>query len=80
MPSSFYHEWYAFNSLYNTQISDGNLDITVTELKEPLVGGIGFGLRTTLLGYFIRGDVAWGIQDGQIAKKPRYYVSFNLDF
>ena len=68
------------NSLYNTQISDGNLDITVTELKEPLVGGIGFGLRTTLLGYFIRGDVAWGIQDGQIAKKPRYYVSFNLDF
>ena len=68
------------NSLYNTHISDGNLNITVTELKEPLVGGIGLGLRTTLLGYFIRGDVAWGIQDGQIAKEPRYYLSFNLDF
>ena len=68
------------NSLYNTHISDGNLDITVTELREPLVGGIGFGLRTSILGYFIRGDVAWGIQDGQIAKKPRYYLSFNLDF
>ncbi len=68
------------NSLYNTHISDGNLDITVTEMKEPLVGGIGLGLRTTLFGYFIRGDIAWGIQDGQIAKKPRYYLSFNLDF
>ena len=68
------------NSLYNTHISDGNLNITVTEMKEPLVGGIGFGLRTTILGYFIRGDMAWGIQDGQISKKPRYYLSFNLDF
>jgi len=68
------------NSLYNTHISDGNLDITVTEMKEPLVGGIGFGLRTSILGYFVRGDVAWGIQDGQISKKPRFYLSFNLDF
>ena len=68
------------NSLYNTHISDGNLDITVTEMKEPLVGGVGFGLRTTLFGYFVRGDMAWGIQDGQIANKPRFYLSFNLDF
>ena len=68
------------NSLYNTHINDGNLNITVTEMKEPFVGGIGFGLRTTILGYFIRGDIAWGFQDGQIAKKPRYYLSFNLDF
>ena len=68
------------NSLYNSHIHDGNLDITVTEMKEPWVGGVGVGLRTTLLGYFIRGDVAWGIQDGQIAKRPRFYLSFNLDF
>ena len=68
------------NSLYNTYLTDGNLDITVTEMKEPFVGGIGIGLRTTLFGYFIRGDMAWGIQDGQIAKKPRFYLSFNLDF
>ena len=68
------------NSLFNTHINDGNLNITVTEMKEPFVGGVGFGLRTTILGYFIRGDIAWGIQDGQIAKKPRYYLSFNLDF
>ena len=68
------------NSLYNTHIIDGNLNITVTEMKDPLVGGIGFGLRTTVLGYFIRGDVAWGIEEGHINKKPRFYLSFNLDF
>ena len=68
------------NSLYNTYITDGNLNISVTEMKEPIVGGIGFGLRTTVLGYFIRGDVAWGIQDWHLIKGPRYYLSFNLDF
>jgi len=68
------------NSLFNHYITNGNLDISVTEMKNPWVGGIGVGLRTSLLGYFIRGDVAWGIEDGQIAKKPRFYVSFNLDF
>ena len=68
------------NSLYTTHIHDGSLDISVTEMKNPWVGGVGVGLRTTLLGYFIRGDVAWGIEDGHINKKPRFYISFNLDF
>lgn len=68
------------NSLYTSHHYDGNLHITVTEMKNPWVGGIGAGLRTTLFGYFIRGDVAWGIEDGHINKKPRFYVSFNLDF
>lgn len=68
------------NSLYTTHLHDGNLNISVTEMKEPLVGGIGVGLRTTLFGYFIRGDMAWGIEDGKISKKPMFHLSFNLDF
>ena len=68
------------NSLYTSHYQDGNLNISVTEMKEPIVGGVGLGLRTTLFGYFIRGDMAWGIQDGTISKKPQFYLSFNLDF
>ena len=68
------------NSLFTSYYHDGNLDISVTEMKEPFVGGVGFGLRTTLFGYFVRGDMAWGIEDGKIAKKPQFYLSFNLDF
>jgi len=68
------------NSLYTSHITDGNLNISVTEMKNPWVGGIGVGLRTTLLGYFIRGDMAWGIEDGHISQKPVFYLSFNLDF
>lgn len=68
------------NSLYTSHYIDGNLSISVTEQKEPIVGGIGLGLRTTVFGYFVRGDMAWGIEDGKINKKPRFYLSFNLDF
>ena len=68
------------NSLYTSHYQDGNLNISVTKQKEPIVGGIGFGLRTTVFGYFVRGDMAWGIEDGKLIKKPQYYLSFNLDF
>ena len=68
------------NSLYTSHYHDGNLDISVTEMKEPIVGGVGLGLRTSVLGYFVRGDMAWGIEDGHFNRKPRFYLSFNLDF
>ena len=68
------------NALFTSHIQDGNLNITVTKQRDPIVGGFGFGLRTTLLGYFVRGDMAWGVEDGKINKKPKFYLSFNLDF
>lgn len=68
------------NSLYTSYIQDGSLDISVTLQKEPIVAGAGFGLRTTLFGYFIRGDVAWGFEDGHRNDKPVYYFSLSLDF
>ena len=49
-------------------------------MKEPIVGGVGVGLRTSVFGYFVRGDMAWGIEDGHFSQKPRFYLSFNLDF
>lgn len=67
------------NQLFTTYVSRGALSIKVQMLKEPIVEGVGFGLRTRLFGYFIRGDMAWGIEDG-IVRKPMYYLSLSLDF
>ncbi len=53
--------------------------VTLKTPRNPLVGGVGAGLRTVILGYFIRFDVAWGIEEGRW-HKPRYYLSFSLDF
>jgi hypothetical protein len=67
------------NSLYTSYVSSGPLNISVEIQKEPLVGGFGFGARTTLLGYFVRGDVAWGVEDRKLGK-ALFYLSFSLDF
>ena len=67
------------NSLYTRVIHNGPLTITVETQKEPIVGGFGFGLRTRLLGYFVRADLAWGVEDG-IIQPSIFYFSLSLDF
>jgi hypothetical protein len=67
------------NSFYIRYVQDGSLWIKVREQKEPLIGGFGFGARTRLLGYFIRADVAWGVEDRKV-KEPEFYLSLSLDF
>lgn len=67
------------NSLYTKYIYNGSLFIKVNNQRDPMVGGFGFGLRTRVLGYFMRGDLAWGVEDGVIYK-PVFYFSLSLDF
>ncbi len=45
----------------------------------PLAGGYGFGARSTLLGYFLRFDVAWQM-NGFFRGKPQTYLALGLDF
>ena len=45
----------------------------------PFAGGYGFGARSTLLGYFLRFDVAWQM-DGFFRGKPQTYLALGLDF
>jgi WD40 repeat protein len=67
------------NSLFTRYVQSGPLLVSVEVQKEPIVGGFGFGARIHLLGYFIRGDIAWGVEDYRI-NKPVYYLSLSLDF
>ncbi|MCO5247608.1 MAG: hypothetical protein M9887_01485 [Chitinophagales bacterium] len=54
--------------------------VTVKYFRRPTVMGTGTGLRTTLLGYFIRVDAAWGIDGGLVNKKPMWLFSLSKDF
>ncbi|MFH0866206.1 MAG: hypothetical protein V1904_08420 [Bacteroidota bacterium] len=67
------------NALYTDVIHQDPITVTITTQKEPVVAGYGFGLRTRLLGYFIRADWAWGVEDG-IIQPGVFYLSLNLDF
>ena len=66
------------NSFNQVTIFRNPLTITLNSQREPIVAGYGFGMRTRLLGYFVRADWAWGIDDGVV--QPRvFYFSLNLD-
>ncbi len=67
------------NTYYTRYISSPPLDITVQVQKDPLIAGYGFGLRSTLFGYFLRADWAWGIED-QVVQPRIFYISLSLDF
>lgn len=72
---------YSDNNTFNQKIIEqGSIKAKVINVRDPLVAGFGGGLRTKIIGYFIRFDVAWGIQDGEVNKKPVYYLSMALDF
>ncbi|MBK6985546.1 MAG: PD40 domain-containing protein [Bacteroidetes bacterium] len=77
--------WYDVNpysdeNVLNKNVYVGNpVTLTIFNQKEPIVGGYGFGLRSRLLGYFIRVDFAWGVDDKKV-QKGMTYLSLTTDF
>jgi hypothetical protein len=60
-------------------ITNGSVTVTLDSNRSPIVYGYGFGLRAQLLGYFMRFDWAWGVENHVVL--PRiFYFSLNLDF
>jgi Tol biopolymer transport system component len=74
------------NNAYNTEIVGGETQtgtnpvrVIIDKKRSPIIMGYGFGLRSKLLGYFIRTDWAWGI-DGNVILPRVFYFSLSLDF
>lgn len=71
---------YSDENVLNKNVFVGNpVTLTIYNQKEPIVGGYGFGLRSRLLGYFIRLDFAWGVDDKTVQKRITY-LSLTTDF
>lgn len=62
-----------------TNFEEGPVKVQVVTNKNPIIAGYGVGARMRLLGYFLRIDRAWGLDDGQILR-PVWYFSLSLDF
>lgn len=64
----------------NTEIIEANpFKVEVFNINDPIVGGFGFGLRSTVLGYFVRVDWAWGVENGIVNDDRVFYLSLSLD-
>jgi hypothetical protein len=71
---------YSPENTFNTNtITINPVTVTVDNNREPLIYGYGFGLRSRILGYFVRADWAWGVDDGRLLDRV-FYLSLNLDF
>ena len=71
---------YSEENVLNKNTFFGNpITITIYTQKEPIVGGYGLGLRSRLLGYFVRVDFAWGV-DAKKVQKGITYLSLSTDF
>ncbi|MFD1552752.1 hypothetical protein DNU06_08700 [Putridiphycobacter roseus] len=66
------------NYFNNHKIDNYPIQINIQNLIEPIVGDVGFGFRSKLMGYFIKLDIAWGIEDLRFLK-PVTQISLNLD-
>ncbi len=51
----------------------------IVKFKNPWLGGVGFGLRTVLFGYYMKLDAALPYIDGEIGKY-KFYFTLGLDF
>jgi WD40 repeat protein len=64
----------------NTQvINSPPFTATVVNYINPFLIGYGLGMRTFLLGYFMKLDIGWGLVNNQV-QKPKAYVTFGYDF
>ncbi|MFK7907672.1 MAG: hypothetical protein AB8B69_21215 [Chitinophagales bacterium] len=67
-----------------TTIEVGNPELspvsaTVRYFRNPIIGGYGVGVRSKLLGYFIKADWAWGVDNGNV-QDSRLHIALGLDF
>lgn len=79
MAWSGWNPWGNENYWADKVYRNGPVVVTLDSMREPIVGGFGFGGRAQVLGYFIRADLAWGVDSGYLLE-PIFYLSFSLDF
>jgi outer membrane protein assembly factor BamA len=67
------------NAYNKFDLVDGPIRMIIDVERPSMVAGYGFGLRTSILGYFMRLDWAWGLE-GHVILPRTFYFSLGLDF
>ncbi|MCQ2250630.1 MAG: hypothetical protein MJZ66_05920 [Bacteroidales bacterium] len=67
------------NAYNKYEVTDGSITMIMDVARPSMVVGYGWGLRTTLLGYFLRFDWSWGLE-GKVVLPRTFYFSLGFDF
>ena len=67
------------NSINTETIVGGPFEVKLKNFRNPWLSSYGFGARTVLLGYYVKFDMAYPIED-YVVKSPKYYFTLGYDF
>ena len=67
------------NTISTEVIEEGAFQITIKNFKNPWLASYGVGFRTMMLGYYMKFDLAWPIEDYTVSD-PRLSVTLGFDF
>ena len=67
------------NSLNTETIEAGNFKARINNFGSAWLASYGTGVRTVLLGYYLKFDVAWPIEDYEVGS-PKFYLTLGYDF
>lgn len=73
------HPYSADNTFNQTSVEQNPITVTIDNNREPIIGATGFGLRSRVLGYWLRGDWGWGVDNGRWQKRV-FTLAFSMDF
>jgi len=67
------------NSVSYEEINSGGFNVKIKNYLNPWLYSYGVGMRTVMLGYYIKFDVAWPVENYEVAE-PRLHVTLGFDF
>lgn len=71
--------WDQENSINKQTINSGAFNVVIRNYKNPWLSSLGFGVRTTVFGYYVKLDYSYPIEDYQI-QSPNLSISLGYDF
>lgn len=67
------------NSVSYEEVVSGPFTAQIKNYLNPWLYSYGVGMRTVMLGYYIKADLAWPVEDYEVSK-PRVHVTLGFDF
>jgi len=67
------------NSVSYEEIVGGPFKAQIKNYLNPWLYSYGLGMRTVMLGYYIKADLAWPVENYEVMK-PRVFVTLGFDF
>lgn len=69
----------ATNSVRTREVKQGPFQVDLKEYLNPWLYSYGVGFRTMMLGYYMKFDLAWPVENYTV-KDPRFFVTLGFDF